>query len=467
MIREHIGVDWVLADVIEELHAPLHEGPASDLGRLHLAIVRSDDLLLNACYVDRNARDRVETTLGRDFHRVHDADTVHWWLSRNAERAPEILEHTLQALESAVDLKRSAVLLRFGPNLGYRQLIHQLVGFCNSHGASIRRLLDYVEWLGTLDQYAPSMLFTTRVWSQSGRIDRRPAPLRDLSRPIPAELFTWVAGETALGLWSRRAPLAEEFIDSSYPGTLYISALKGTLADGEARDFLDELTEMVGRSFRDYFADLRQAVANVSMECRAILGRESLVGDEAFWRMAIGELRGSSRPETDLWDVKRTLAFWDSAAEERVDLARKFCRRVAAFANTSGGAIIIGITDRDGLEVVGLTDVDARIEATRYALERATSLRPDQVKIVPVTVEMEHNAETTCLVVAVPQTKEPVKAKGPSAEWTYPIRVDSRTRYATREEVAKTKLNLGGDDFSFVDVLHRAFRGEDDRLLLS
>jgi len=467
LIRECIGADWVLADVLEELHSPLHLGPAGDLGRVHLAIVRSDDSLLNACYVDREVGDREETDLGRDFHRVHDADTVHWWLSRNAEHAPGILARTVTALEAAVDLKRASVQLRFSPTLTYGQLIQQLAVFCDSRETSIRQLLAYVEWLGTLDQFAPSMLFTTRVWSQSGRIDRRPAPLRDLARPIPTQLFAWVASETALGLWGRRAPLAEEFIDSSYPGALYVSALMGHPEEGEAREYVEELTEMVGRSFRDYFADLRQAIANVSMECKAILGRDTLAGDEAFWRMVIGELRGSYRPETELWDVKETLAFWQGAREERLALARKFCRRVAAFANTSGGAVIVGIADVDSLEVIGLTDVDAKIEMTRHALEEATTFRPEQVRITPVTTEAEGHAEAICLVVSVPRTKEPIGARGPNSEWTYPVRVDSRTRYSTVEEVAKSKLPLACDDFSFVDVLHRAFRGEDERMLLS
>jgi hypothetical protein len=467
MIRRYIGRDWLLADHLERIHAPLHLGAPADLGAAHLEIVRSDQELLEACYVDRGADPRVETPLGREFNRVHDADTVHWWINRNAERAPQVGDHTRVAARSAVALKRAAQSLRPLRALTYQGLVELLSGFCSDNATEIMALLEYVQWLRSIDPFAPSMLFTTRVWSQSGRIDRRPGPLRELDPSCPPELMSWVSSETALGFWGRTAPLAEELVPSEGDTRPYVAALLGEISDDGPHDYVEEVLEKVVRGFRDYFADLRKAIENVSMECNAALGRTVLAGDEAFWRMVIEELRGSDRTETETWDVKRTLEFWGLDGEERAGSEVKFCRRLAAFANTSGGALIVGLSEECGLRVTGLTDVDAKVEATRHAIHSRTTLDPSQVKIIPVSIELEGGQEAGCIVIAVPSTKEPVSVRGPGSETVWPIRVDSRTRYSTLEAVKARKLQLAVDDYSFTDSLHRAFRGEEDRRLLS
>ena len=423
---------------------------------------------MDACHVDPDAAEPAETELGRDFNRVHDADTVHWWINRHAELAPRVKDRVQELIPLVVGLKRDAAAFSPPPNVTYSRLVQLLAAFSSDHARELFALRDFVEWLNALDPHAPSMLFTTRVWSQSGRIDRSPGPLRDRPAGSDAELRLRVATETALGLWGRTAPLADELLpDGQGPEGSCARSLTGTPDDSDADDYVREVVDRVLRSFREYFADMRRAVENVSMECTAVAGRAVLAGDEAFWKMVVHELRGSDRTETDLWDVKRTLEFWELRGDERARAEVRFCCRLAAFANARGGAILIGISDFDGLSVTGLHDVDSKVEATRHAIERWTTLSAAQVKLVPIPVEMDGGIDTTCLAVAVARTRDLTEVRDVDGTVRWPVRVDSRTRYLTRDDLEGQERPREADDFSFTDVLHRSFRGEDDRQLLS
>jgi len=66
-----------------------------------------------------------------------------------------------------------------------------------------------------------------------------------------------------------------------------------------------------------------------------------------------------NRIETQLWDFKETLEMWHAKHKEKEEAEVKFGEQIAAFANTNGGVLIIGITDKPPRKVIGVQDLES------------------------------------------------------------------------------------------------------------
>ncbi len=113
---------------------------------------------------------------------------------------------------------------------------------------------------------------------------------------------------------------------------------------------------------------------------------------------------------------------WHTTGNERLTAQIEFCKKIAAFANRDGGAVIIGVTN-DTWEVVGVADLENRMKSISQGIQRWLDyLKKDTIfHLQPVPFEKKENV-LMCLVVAVAQTENVVSVRGLSGEYFYPYR---------------------------------------------
>ncbi len=94
---------------------------------------------------------------------------------------------------------------------------------------------------------------------------------------------------------------------------------------------------------------------NLDLDIGKYVIQQSLISDENFWIKFVKKSMEDNRIETELWDFKRTLDLWNIKEIQELSKSKiKFCQHIASFANNQGGVLIIGISDKIPLKIIGL-----------------------------------------------------------------------------------------------------------------
>lgn len=132
--------------------------------------------------------------------------------------------------------------------------------------------------------------------------------------------------------------------------------------------------------------------------------------------------------------------------------AEKIAREIAAFANTSGGTLLIGVDDDKSL--VG---VEGYQEEEFLLKQAAKELCEPEVDI---TIEIVHFGERDLLVIKVPESKQkPVFLQNGKGSVVY-IREKDQNKVASRErvEVLKKRYSKQGVTFQYGAKEQKLFR---------
>lgn len=138
--------------------------------------------------------------------------------------------------------------------------------------------------------------------------------------------------------------------------------------------------------------------------------------------------------------------------KKRTPDAKKIAREMAAFANTAGGTILVGVAD-DGV----VTGVQAYFEE-EYLLEKAAY----QVCVPPlkISIELVHAIEGDVMVVRVPEAEmKPVYLKGKKRRQVF-VRRDDESTLASEEmvDILKNETTEEGVTFEYGDNEQKLFR---------
>lgn len=159
--------------------------------------------------------------------------------------------------------------------------------------------------------------------------------------------------------------------------------------------------------------------------------------------------------EMDYLDVKNLAQTGEGTYLEfkrTIPSAHKIAREIAAFANTSGGTLLIGVDDDKSL--VG---VEGYQEEEFLLAEAANNLCDPKVNI---TMEIVHFGERDLLVIKVPEAaNKPVHVHEKKGPVVY-IRDKDRNKVASREriEILKNKYSEKGVTFEYGPREQKLFR---------
>lgn len=159
--------------------------------------------------------------------------------------------------------------------------------------------------------------------------------------------------------------------------------------------------------------------------------------------------------EMDYLDVKNLAQTGEGTYLEfkrTIPSAHKIAREIAAFANTSGGTLLIGVDDDKSL--VG---VEGYQEEEFLLAEAANNLCKPQVNIV---MEVVHFGERDLLVIKVPEAQnKPVYVSEKKGPVVY-VREKDRNKVASREriEILENKYSEKGVTFEYGPKEQKLFR---------
>lgn len=132
--------------------------------------------------------------------------------------------------------------------------------------------------------------------------------------------------------------------------------------------------------------------------------------------------------------------------------AHKIAREIAAFANTHGGTLLIGVDDDKSL--IGVSGY----QEEEFLLNEAA--KELCIPEVDISIEIVHFGERDLLVIKIPESgKKPVFVQGKKGDYVY-IRDNDQNKVASRErvEILKRKHSEKGITFEYGPKEQKLFR---------
>lgn len=171
--------------------------------------------------------------------------------------------------------------------------------------------------------------------------------------------------------------------------------------------------------------------------------------------MYFEDFRSATISKMDYLDVKNLAQTGEGTFLEfkrTIPSAEKIAREIAAFSNTGGGTLLIGVDDD-----MSLIGVDGYQEEEFLLHQAAGELCDPRVSI---TIEIVHFGERDLLVIKVPESEEkPVFVRSDKGSVVY-IRDGDQNKVASREriEVLKKKHSSKGVTFQYGPREQKLFR---------
>lgn len=163
----------------------------------------------------------------------------------------------------------------------------------------------------------------------------------------------------------------------------------------------------------------------------------------------------ASLSQMDYLDVKNLAETGEGTYLEfkrTIPSAYKIAREIAAFANTKGGTVLIGVDDDKSLVgVVGYQEEEFLLGKAARELCRPT---------VNITIEIVHFGERDLLVIKVPEAADkPIFVQGEDEDTVF-MREEDRNKVASKEliEIIKKKNSDEGVTFEYGPKEQQLFR---------
>jgi hypothetical protein len=379
------------------------------------------------------------------------SDEIYWWVFKKENDINELYEKTNNLLSSAQKLKEDSLLLKNkSVPKSYKELVLIIKEFADQHIREIEALYEYVVWLSCKDILAPAILFTYRVWGSTRRSDRMTSIKADSVKND--ESTVKMCTQLVLGLQTRFGPtinmiygdMASKIADSVDPEEW---TTFGFLVD---RDSLLRRTSNHALSeLATYFEFIRQSLRNIMIEIERYKTETRLMYDESFWTRFIIKAMSRERVETDLWDFKNTLEMWYCQYEKKNDFETEFSEDVASYANSKGGVLIIGITDKFPRKVIGVDNIEEKINSIPSILNRYLQSNIP-IHFQQVRLKNETGNDYDCLLIAIAQTKKAIEVRNQKGWSSYPVRIGAGKTKGNLDEISQSKLRINHDNYDFI-----------------
>ena len=181
--------------------------------------------------------------------------------------------------------------------------------------------------------------------------------------------------------------------------------------------------------------------------------QKDLIYNEAFWDAFIKKAIQPNRVENKLWDFKQIFEMWKVPTELKEDKQIDFCENVASFANNEGGVLIVGITDTPPRKIVGVENIESRIEDCHEKILRWTNSKKDFFYIQPVHIKNENDELKDCFVIIIAQTKKVISVRHKNGLWAYKRRLQTGKKDFDLKELEDLKKSVLYDNYNYLSYL--------------
>jgi predicted HTH transcriptional regulator len=204
-----------------------------------------------------------------------------------------------------------------------------------------------------------------------------------------------------------------------------------------------------------YFTEIRESLRNILIDIDKYEQQRDLIHSDSFWREFIPKAAKVKTAEPQQWDFKQTLTLWHSVKndEDRRKAKVIFAEDVASFANTSGGILVVGVSDKR--EIVGIGDgkeLENRLKLARDVLAAHIKYEHEIAAFKQVVIGQQGD-QKICLIVIISQAYKPVAVNDGTDRFSYPVRRETGISRVAREDVPILKLHLKSDNRDFMRAL--------------
>ncbi len=177
-----------------------------------------------------------------------------------------------------------------------------------------------------------------------------------------------------------------------------------------------------------------------------------IYNNNSFWENLVNNV--INRTECKYWDVKQTLEMWKIQGSIKQIKQIDFCEKVAAFANRKGGIILIGITDKMPRKILGISNLETKLQSISLILNKWIDYQKDFLNIEEIMLKDSNGIEKRCIAVIVAQTKDPIGVKNLNGYYSYPVRLETGLYRENLSRLVKKKKIVTTTNFNFLNLLN-------------
>jgi len=184
--------------------------------------------------------------------------------------------------------------------------------------------------------------------------------------------------------------------------------------------------------------------------------QQSLIYNEDFWIKFVRKSMEDNRIETELWDFKGTINFWNIIEIQELSKSKiKFCQQIASFANNQGGVLIIGISDKIPRNIIGLDydPLESRVRDLKILIKKRTKYNNNFVNVQQIKLKDRNNSEKICLIIVIAQTMKVIGVLQDDGSYIYKKRIGTSSETINPEEIRKSKKTVYRDNFDYFSYL--------------
>ncbi len=417
----------------------LSQAPLRQLGEAHARIIRSARKMDVALHEETVNEHGFKSSRRTDFGRLVAEDEIAWWVRERIDSLDVLKARTVEAREALQKLLNDAKALQSkDAPATYLGLVESVANLCNSRTPQVGTFLDFVKWLQECDERGPSILFTYKIWGSTRLAERDPGDALDLSDDQQVRICT----EYALGFRTRfsntlnkvKMDVTEDKANSIDPET-YSGPIEVPYEDIRPR-----VAVAVTNNLVTYFELLRNSCRDLVVEIGKAEELGALFDSEDFWPAFVREVVKTNRTEETWWDLKQSLGMWSTKGPEKRRKEQDFCKRVAAFANTEGGVIVIGVGDAPR-KVFGVEDAENRIKHIYSSIHSHLDIAAPGMKVKEVLLDDEAGERRACLILGIAKSPHAVPVMDEAGKLSYHERQGPGDRaIQTFPEGARTAL---------------------------
>ncbi len=182
---------------------------------------------------------------------------------------------------------------------------------------------------------------------------------------------------------------------------------------------------------------------------------KEILYDNSFWNLFILKAMQNKQIEDELWDLKQTLDWWNPECKVKEQKQIEFCEKVAGFANSGGGVIIIGISDKDPRRIIGVKDSETRVNDCGNKIKKYIDYKKKFYYIRAIKLKDQDGIDKNCIIIVVKQTKGVIGVKVKKGYISYKIRAQAEVVSMDYDLIKENKKDIIYDNFKFLNYVKK------------